>query len=51
MAMNPIDVSNVLEDDRQLRALTGLARPEFEKLLDEFIRCLKKGLPKNCRKP
>jgi len=32
MAMNPIDVSNVWEDDRQLRALTGLARPEFEKL-------------------
>jgi hypothetical protein len=51
MAMNPIDVSNVLEDDRQLRALTGLARPEFEKLLEEFIRCLKKGRPKNCRKP
>jgi hypothetical protein len=48
--MNTINFSEVLNDDRQLRSLTGLGRPQFETLLNEFISCLEKGQPKNRRK-
>mgnify|MGYP003621047594 FL=1 len=42
-----INVSEVLKDDRQLRSLIGLGRDEFEKLLNEFIPCLKENQSKN----
>ena len=42
-----INVSEVLKDDRQLRSLIGLGRDEFQKLLDEFIPCLKETQSKN----
>ncbi len=50
--MNAINVSEVLNDDRQLRSLTGLGRDEFEKLLNEFTACMKENQLKNYkRKP
>ena len=52
-----INVSEVVNDDRQLRSLIGLGRDEFEKLLNEFTSCLKgdqrknhKGKPKKHRR-
>ena len=36
-----------MKDDRQLRSLIGLGRDEFEKLLNEFIPCLKENQSKN----
>jgi hypothetical protein len=48
--MSSINVSEALENDRQLRGLTGLARPEFEKLAKAFAQCLKNGLPNHRRK-
>ncbi|MCK7580067.1 MAG: transposase family protein [Chromatiales bacterium] len=42
-----INVSEVLNDDRQLRSLIGLGRDEFEKLLNEFTSCLKENQRKN----
>ena len=42
-----INVSEVLNDDRQLRSLIGLGRDEFEKLLNEFTSCLKEDQRKN----
>ena len=44
-----INVSEVLKDDRQLRSLIGLGRDEFDKLLNEFIPCLKENQSKNCK--
>ena len=52
MLTNTINVSEVLNDDRQLRSLTGLGRDEFEKLLNEFTACMKENQLKNYkRKP
>jgi hypothetical protein len=48
--MSSINVSEALENDRQLRGLTGLARPEFEKLAKAFAQFLKNGLPHHRRK-
>ena len=42
-----INVSEVVNDDRQLRSLIGLGRAEFEKLLSEFTSCLKEDQHKN----
>ena len=42
-----MNVSEVLNDDRQLRSLIGLGRDEFEKLLNEFTSCLKEDQRKN----
>jgi len=42
-----MNVSEVLKDDRQLRSLIGLGCDEFQKLLDEFIPCLKETQSKN----
>ena len=42
-----INVSEVLKDDRQLRSLIGLGCDEFQKLLDEFIPCIKETQSKN----
>ena len=49
MNPSPINVSEVLKDDRQLRSLIGLGRDEFEKLLNEFTSCLKEDQLKNRR--
>jgi len=49
MAPPSINVSEVLNDDRQLRSLIGLGREEFEKLLNEFTSCLKEDQRKNCK--
>jgi hypothetical protein len=50
MVVSPsIDVTNALQDDRQLRALVGLGRDEFEKLLNEFIACLEEDRHQNRR--
>jgi hypothetical protein len=32
-----MNIADVFNDDRQLKALTGLGRDQFEKLLNEFI--------------
>lgn len=45
-----IDVTNALQDDRQLRALMGLGREDFGKLLHEFIACLQEDRRKNRRR-
>jgi hypothetical protein len=42
-----IHVSEVVNNDRQLRSLIGLGRDEFEKLLNEFTSCLKEDQRKN----
>ena len=57
MVISPsIDVANALQDDRQLRALVGLGRDEFDKLLQELIISLEedrrnphRGKPKKRR--
>lgn len=50
MAISPsIDVVNALQDDRKLRALIGLGRDDFDKLLQEFIACLEEDRLKNHR--
>ncbi len=50
MVVSPsIDVTNALQDDRQLRALVGLGRDEFEKLSNEFIADLEEDRHKNRR--
>ena len=48
--MNTMNVADVLNDDRQLKALTGLGRDQFETLLNEFSSCLNENQPKNRRK-
>jgi hypothetical protein len=48
--MNTMNVADVLNDDRQLKALIGLGQDQFEKLLNEFTSCLSEGQQKNCRK-
>lgn len=45
-----INFLEVSKDDRQFRALTGLALLEFNRLLNEFISCLKKGPSSGHRK-
>ena len=49
--MNPpsVNVSEALKDDRQLKSLIGLDRDKFEKILKEFIICLKEDQLKNRR--
>ena len=50
--MTPLDISEALQDDRQLRSLVGLGLKSFEILLNEFISCLKEAQSKNNkRKP
>ena len=39
-----------VENERSLKALTGLARPEFDKLCEEFILCFKKDPPQHPKK-
>lgn len=48
--MNPINVPDILHDDRQLRALTGLGRNQFESLLGEFTACLEKDQARRRRR-
>jgi len=48
--MNTMNVADVLNDDRQLKALTGLGRDQFETLLNEFSSCRNENQPKNRRK-
>jgi len=48
--MNTMNVADVLNDDRQLRALIGLGRDQFETLLKEFSSCLNENQPKNRKK-
>ena len=48
--MNAINVSAILNDDRQLRSLTGLGRNEFEKLLNEFTACMQENQLKNYKR-
>ena len=48
--MNTMNIADILNDDRQLKALTGLDRDQFEKLLNEFSSCLNGSKPKNGRK-
>ncbi|MDZ7620938.1 MAG: transposase family protein [Candidatus Competibacteraceae bacterium] len=58
MVISPsIDVANALHDDRQLRALMGLGRDEFDQLLQELITSLEedrrnphRGKPKKRRR-
>ncbi len=49
MQINPINLSQALNDDRQLKALIGLGRGDFEKLSNEFSSCIKEDRHKNCR--
>jgi hypothetical protein len=48
--MSTMNVADVLNDDRQLKALTGLGSDHFETLLNEFSSCLNEKQPKNRRK-
>jgi len=48
--MNIMNVADVLNDDRQLKALIGLGRDQFETLLKEFRSCLNENQPKNRKK-
>ena len=48
--MNTMNVADVLNDDRQLKALTGLGRDQFETLLNELSSCLNENQLKNRRK-
>ena len=48
--MNTTNFADALNDDRQLKALTGLGHDQFKKLLKEFISCLSENQQKNRRK-
>lgn len=50
--MTPLNISEALQEDRQLRSLVGLGLKSFEILLNEFISCLEEAQSKNNkRKP
>ena len=38
--INGMTISEVLNDDRQLKVLIGLGREDFEKLANEFCSCI-----------
>ncbi len=47
---NRMIISEVLNDDRQLKALIGLGRDDFEKLSNEFCSCIKENQLETRRK-
>jgi hypothetical protein len=50
MQINPLNISEILNDDRQLRSLIGLGRDDFEKLSNEFSSCIKQNQLETRRK-
>ena len=50
MQINPLNISEILKDDRQLRSLIGLGRDDFEKLSNEFSSYIKQNQMETCRK-
>ncbi|MDG4555686.1 MAG: transposase family protein [Candidatus Competibacter sp.] len=52
MQINPLNISEILKDDRQLRSLIGLGRDDFETLSNEFSSCIKqRQIEAHRRKP
>ena len=45
-----INFLDEVENERSLKALTGLAHHEFDKLREEFVSCLKKDPPQRTEK-
>jgi hypothetical protein len=48
--INRMTICEVLNDDRQLKALIGLGREDFEKLANEFCSCIKENQLETRRK-